>query len=337
MNKTDQIFIVGSSRSGTTMLSRILGNHSKIFTFRELHFFSRLLNSSLSSELSNEESQHLLAKLLCVQKNGIFFQNKYKNFYNEAAKLLLKDPVKNALDIYSLFLNEMTKLRSNEIACEQTPNNMYYVQEILDYFPNAKIINMVRDQRDVLLSQKNKWKRKFLGASKIPLSEAIRSYVNYHPITTAKIWDSSLRHTTKYMDHPRVKIVNFEELIKDSEFVVNEICSFLRIDYQDKMLKVPVVGSSTTLDRKDRLEIDKEKVEKWKKGGLNNAEIYISQLFASNMMRYFSYELKKFKSPPVLSFIYLFTFPVKLFFAFFLNLNIKVSILKNLKKIFLKQ
>ena len=78
MNKTDQIFIVGSSRSGTTMLSRILGNHSKIFTFRELHFFSRLCDSSLSSELSNEESQRLLAKLLCVQKNGIFYQNKYK-------------------------------------------------------------------------------------------------------------------------------------------------------------------------------------------------------------------------------------------------------------------
>ena len=337
MNKTDQIFIVGSSRSGTTMLSRILGNHSKIFTFRELHFFSRLCDSSLSSELSNEESQRLLAKLLCVQKNGIFYQNKYKNFYNEAAKLLLKDPIKNAVELYSLFLNKITKLRSHEIACEQTPNNMYYAQEILDYFPNAKIINMVRDQRDVLLSQKNKWKRKFLGASKIPLSEAIRSYVNYHPITTAKIWDSSLSHTVKYMDDPRFKVVKFEELIKDPELVVNEICSFLRIDYEDQMLEVPVVGSSTTVDRKDRLEIDKAKVEKWKKGGLNNTEIYISQLFASNMMKYFSYELKSFKSPPVFSFIYLFTFPIKLFFAFIFNLNIKVSILKSLKKIFLKK
>ena len=49
---------------------------------------------------------------------------------------------------------------------------MYYLENILSYFPNAKVINMVRGQRDVLLSQKDKWKKKFLGTLKIPLSEA---------------------------------------------------------------------------------------------------------------------------------------------------------------------
>ena len=36
----------------------------------------------------------------------------------------------------------------------------YHLEEILQFFPNAKVINLVRDQRDVLLSQKNKWKRR---------------------------------------------------------------------------------------------------------------------------------------------------------------------------------
>ena len=36
------IFIVGSSRIGTTMMGRILSNNSKVFTFKELHFFNIL-------------------------------------------------------------------------------------------------------------------------------------------------------------------------------------------------------------------------------------------------------------------------------------------------------
>ena len=65
---------------------------------------------------------------------------------------------------------------------------------------------MVGDQRDVLLSQKNKWKRRFLGSSSIPLSEAIRSYINYHPILTAKVWNSSLKYSAEFKDNKRVKI-----------------------------------------------------------------------------------------------------------------------------------
>ena len=90
------------------------------------------------------------------------------------------------MDIYKLFLNTITKENKAFISCEQTPKNLYYIEEILKYFPDAFIINLVRDQRDVLLSQKNKWRRKFLGANQIPFFEALRSYINYHPILIAK-------------------------------------------------------------------------------------------------------------------------------------------------------
>ena len=42
MSNPKQIFVVGSSRSGTTMMGRILGNHKDIFTFNELHFFGAI-------------------------------------------------------------------------------------------------------------------------------------------------------------------------------------------------------------------------------------------------------------------------------------------------------
>ena len=337
MSNTKQIFIVGSSRSGTTMMGRILNNHPKIFTFRELHFFGTIWTNSSPIKLSNDESEALLSKLLCIQEYGIFNQQHIEEFDNKAKQMLIQNHTTKPLEIYALFLKHISASNSSSISCEQTPKNMYYLNEILDYFPDAKVINMVRDQRDVLLSQKKKWKRRFLGASKIPLSEAIRSFINYHPITTAKVWNSYLMLSFKNQKNARVKIVKFEQLISNSATIVKEICHFLKIDYHEEMLKVPLIGSSTAKDTKNDLLIDGTKIEKWKKSGLTNAEVYLSQIVSHKMMTQFLYDIKKFSFPPLLTLFYLITFPIKLGLAFLLNINRMGNIFEVIKKRFFIQ
>ena len=335
MSKTKQIFVVGSSRSGTTMMGRIFGNHKHIFTFNELHFFGTIWTNNSNQELNELEQINLLSRLFCIEENGLFRQESIADF-NDKAKALLSDDIKNPLEVYALFLKTITLENSASISCEQTPKNMYYLEEILYHFPNAMVINLVRDQRDVLLSQKNKWKRKFLGASAIPLFEAIRSFVNYHPLLTSKVWASSLQHTKKYKNHKRVKIVKFEDLVSNSEETIKKVCFFLEIEFQEEMLSIPVIGSSTEADSKLR-HIDSSKIEKWKKEGLSNAEIYLSQIMSADMMRLFQYELKKFKFPPILIVFYLLTFPIKLGMAFLLNLHRMGNVLEVIKKRFLQK
>ena len=168
MSNTKQIFVVGSSRSGTTMMGRILGNHSDIFTFKELHFFGTLWTNNSNQDLNKQEQIDLLSRLLCIQENGLFNQQNISVFHEKAIALLVHKNICNPLSIYELFLSAISHENKSTISCDQTPKNVYYLNEILAFFPQAKVINMVRDQRDVLLSQKNKWKRRFLGASKIP-------------------------------------------------------------------------------------------------------------------------------------------------------------------------
>ena len=334
MNKKKQIFIVGSSRSGTTMMGRILGNHQSVFTFKELHFFGTIWTNNSDSNLDRKQQIDLLSRLLCIGKNGLFQQDNISDFNDRASTILANKNVSNPLSIYELFLSEITSDNKCFIACDQTPKNMYYLNEILSYFPNAKVINMVRDQRDVLLSQKNKWKRRFLGASYIPLSEAIRSYINYHPILSARVWNSSLKYSKEFKDNKRVKIVKFEDLLVEPIRIVKELCQFLEIEFNQEMLKVPVVGSSTQQDTNNQLLIDNSKKEKWKNGGLNSAEIYLSQLVSNSMMRKFKYDLKKFRFPPILTLFYFISFPIKLILAFILNIKRMGNIVEVIKKIF---
>nr|MCR5854169.1 sulfotransferase [Thermodesulfobacteriota bacterium] len=95
------------------------------------------------------------------------------------------------MDVYKFFLYYETKKNKKEIPCEQTPRNLYYLKEIFENVPEAKVIYMLRDPRAVLLSQKNKWKMKFLGHKNMPLKEALRSWINYHPYTISKLWNSA--------------------------------------------------------------------------------------------------------------------------------------------------
>ena len=65
-SNSKQIFIVGCSRSGTTMMGRILGKNPSVFTFRELHFFGTLWTQASNQELTKNEQIELLSKLFSI-------------------------------------------------------------------------------------------------------------------------------------------------------------------------------------------------------------------------------------------------------------------------------
>ena len=192
---------------------------------------------------------------------------------------------------------------------------------------------MVRDPRDVLLSQKNKWKRRYLGASSIPFREAIRSYFNYHPIAISKIWNTSILNARKFEQEKRVKTIKFEDLLLNPKSTISELCSFLEINFDESMLRVPNIGSSTNLDKNSTSGIDKSKIGSWKRGGLNLSEIYICQKMCRENMSFYKYENRVFNWIPLFTIISIFTFPIKISVSFILNLQR----IKNFKELIKKR
>ena len=182
---------------------------------------------------------------LFIQEFGIFNQNNPQQFDEISEKIIAKRDL-YALEIFKIFLSHVSSKNQCKISCDHTPRNVFYVQEILKNFPEAKIINLVRDPRDILLSQKKKWKRRYFGASEIPLKESIRSFFNYHPITISKIWNAAI-NTIKDNEDSRIKTIFFENFITNPEKIMKDICQFLEIGFDSNMLKVPNIGSSTGL------------------------------------------------------------------------------------------
>lgn len=321
------IFIVGNSRSGTTMLSRILGKNQEIFTFRELHFFEQLCaNNELLKEISHQTAIELFAHLISLQRDGYLLIKGIDTKYREEAERALKYKQHHSnFDVYTTFLLYETRLNKKSIPCEQTPRNLHYIEDILRYYnQNTRVIAMIRDPRDILLSQKRKWKRRSLGMPELPWHESIRTWINYHPITISLLWISSTRVAQAYKMDERVKLVKYEMLLKHTQDVLNNLCQFIGIKFHTEMVMISLRDSSNKNDAAMQLGIDISRIGQWRLGGLNKAEIYLCQKLTGQLMQELSYEIEPNKLNPIsVLFIlgYLIMFPIQVIMAFLINIH----------------
>ncbi len=335
-NKT-VIFIIGYSRSGTTLMANVLGKNSLVSFFRELHFFEKFW---IKKEFfDREKAFRVLHRLFCSQRIHPY-RSCHENMFIDEIEDFLENydfPV-DGLKIFSDFLFYETKRNGKKIPCEQTPRNLFYLDSILKSFPEAKIIFMIRDPRDILLSQKFKWKRYFKSQKNIyPIGEAIRSFINYHPITISLLWKASVSFVIPYLANPNVKCVKFEELIFFPKETILNISKFIGIAFEETMLDVPYAFSSIFDDEKNKVGFDTRRTGNWKEK-LNSAEVFIVELFTGKLMKNFGYE-KSNKVPNLMFLVYyLFIFLPKIILTILLNFsrnkNVFYSIYKRVRVLF---
>ena len=329
------IFVVGNSRSGTTMMGRVLGRSKDVYTFNELHFFEQLFSvKEFSKKMNLEESIIFFSNLISIERDG-YLNNKRKiKFYFQESEDLVKSSDKDVftkIELFNLYLKYESRLNNKNIPCDQTPRNLFYVNEILSAYPDAKIIYMVRDSRNVLLSQKNKWKRRFLGAINIPLIEAIRSRFNYHPILISKLWNAS---NDKMNNKKKVLKIKFEDFLSSPEKKLMEICEFTNINYEKGMLNIPIKGSSLNKDDSKRLGIDNSKLEKKAQNGISNTELYLCQKITSYYLIQNGYDLNQYKYNPLILIFYYLNLPFVILIALMFNIKRYKNIIESMKKRF---
>ena len=339
-NKTTfkPIFIVGNSRSGTTLMGSILGLNPEVFTFEELHFFGTLWSQSdRHTKLNKNKAEELAAKLLAIQDEDVISHKDPKLFAEEAKTVVQNIDLKSytATNILQAFLTYSAVKNNKSIPCEQTPRNVLYIAELLELFPHCHIINMVRDPRDVLLSQKYKWKIRFLGASNIPYREAIRAWTNYHAITISKLWNVAINSAVKHNNSDRLITVRFEDLITQPEKIIRQVCDFAELEFTPEMLQVSQSEGGVSSHKKvapGKKGIDSKATGKWKKGGLSKTEVYLCQQITKENMQRHNYTIEPIKANPIrviLSWLFL---PIKLVLAVIFNLQRMKNIVEEIKK-----
>lgn len=209
-------FIVGSGRSGTTLLRMIMLGHSRLHISPETHFIRSLVRDfPLTTPLAPEQLATVVERIV-AHPRWKYMEVPAEAFRAEA--LALTAPLLTAVLnlIYHRHLRDAGKVRFGD----KTPDYIGIVPELLALYPDARFIHLIRDGHDVAISFVDVgWGHAYQGA-RFEWTHAVRCGTAYR--------------TAPFAD--RILEVRYEDMVRDVEGTVRRICAFLGETFEPAML-----------------------------------------------------------------------------------------------------
>jgi hypothetical protein len=210
---TRQIFIGGCSRSGTTLLGAILGAHSECICPPESHFKVSVLRSCRTREggIDLDKALRLIQIHWRFKLWGIAVDPR------EAPTSLYVDLLEWLVGQYAES-HEMT----GSIWVDHTPENINYASLLLELFPRARIVHIIRDGRAV-------------ANSILPLDWGPNTIVKAAPWWKAMVREGLALEALLPRD--QIVRVRYEDLVNEPEDTMRSLCAELDLPYEPRVLK----------------------------------------------------------------------------------------------------
>jgi hypothetical protein len=213
LDEREHVFIVGSPRSGTSLVASILQDSPVYASYRaETKFLAGCEEKYGDLEIGAVRTKFWgdWLKSRQFKRSGL----------TKEEVRLVADEERSYIGILARIMNLVATKQGIERWIDSTPENSHRLKEISKSFPKAKIVHIIRDGRAVSLSLAK------LGWSGI----STRNYNKALYYSSLK-WQQSVEtvlESSKYLGD-RYFEMRYEELVQDPLNVVKELCAFLRI------------------------------------------------------------------------------------------------------------
>ena len=208
-----QIFIGGCGRSGTTLLGAVLGAHSDCVCPPESHFKVSVLRT-------------------CQREDGSIDLEEALRFIRMHWRFKLwnldlnprRAPETSYVDLLRWLVGAYAEDRgiAGGTWVDHTPENVNYAPLLLELFPQAKVVHIVRDGRAV-------------ANSILPLDWGPNTVIKAAPW-----WEGTVREGLELetsLPADQIVRVRYEDLVRAPEETVRQLCEGLELSYQARMLR----------------------------------------------------------------------------------------------------
>lgn len=214
------VFIVGAPRSGTTLLGALLSSHSLFDCGPETQFFQFLRTRDRHVLLHSTDRwpEVALDFLYRLNIHGELVCDLFQLRREELDAFLRNE--RPGVETALRALTELHALRHGKCRwIEKSPNHILHLDTLRSTFPEALILWIVRDPRDVALSiPKLPWGRK--------------SYLQN--LYLWQYWDNV--GAANLSDDPRCLRIRYEDLVESPARELTRVCTFLGAPFEMQML-----------------------------------------------------------------------------------------------------
>lgn len=271
LHRQPPIFIVGCSRSGTGLLRNLLRSHPHLAIPGESHFIPRLFQA-YGDPRTDREARRLAEIIL-----GLYWVKRWNVLLTPS----LLSSCRNYATIVARIFAEYARQQGKQRWGDKTPDYVTEIPTLLHLFPNAKILHIIRDGRDVALS----WMRIRNGPRNL--------------FTAATYWKARVsagRNAGATLAPNTYLEVRYEALLGDARETMRGVCNFICEPFVEAVLAptrrshdpLPTV-IGTRAPHVHAPEILSDNREKWKREMSRSDQVLFGSV-AGDLLQILGYE-----------------------------------------------
>lgn len=278
-DKEKFVFIVGVGRSGTSLLHSMLNAHTRVCFPPEINFIRRFLATRhLEETLQRHGVESIVHQLVGddhVSRLGLSSEEVTQAIHEMG-------PAFSAAGLYQRLLRRYADKRGGAIWLgDKDPRTVEYLAILKRHFPDAVILHIIRDPRDVLVSKKKAaWSR---------------DHPSIYHIFANRVQLKLGRQQGRELFGQRYFEFSYRELLLWPEELLRKICRLMEIEYEQGMMDF--VESSRELVAEEEMQWKKETLGpllganrgKWLRG-LSEWEILLTELTCREALDWIGYK-----------------------------------------------
>ena len=218
MKGIGKYFIVGSARSGTTLLQAMVAAQPRVYSIPETHFFCESVPRSRRRRwLGLARAERASEALIGVTK--LAGRPDLEHFV-PAGSRFLRPYAKAFVEI----MDAAALGKGKDCWVEKTPHHIDFIPSIASAVPGARFLHVIRDGRDVVASQQ------------FAARQDSAYWGEWTVERLVELWNQDVTTSLSYLGRPRHEFVSYEVLIEDREPALRRVAPFLGLEFDEAML-----------------------------------------------------------------------------------------------------